>query len=57
MAAGTFDSGGVGRLFAVFRSGGLHPEPRMWILGNLHDGAVVDDLLRACGVDAKDVKR
>jgi CheY-like chemotaxis protein len=33
-----------------------YPEPRMWILGNLHDGAVVEDLLRACGVDAKDVK-
>jgi hypothetical protein len=27
----------------------------MWILGNLHDGAVVEDLLRVCGVDAKDV--
>jgi hypothetical protein len=30
-----------------------YPEPRMWLLGNLRDTALVADLLRVCGVDAK----
>jgi CheY-like chemotaxis protein len=28
------------------------PEPRMWVLGNLREPDVVEDLLRVCGVDA-----
>jgi two-component system response regulator GlrR len=30
-----------------------YPEPRMWLLGNLRDTALIADLLRVCGVDAK----
>ena len=30
-----------------------YPEPRMWLVGNLRDTAVIADLLRVCGVDAK----
>jgi two-component system response regulator GlrR len=30
------------------------PEPRMWILGNLREPEIVADLLRVCGVDAKE---
>jgi hypothetical protein len=30
-----------------------YPAPRMWVLGNLREPAIVGDLLRACGVDAK----
>ena len=29
------------------------PEPRMWVLGNLRDPEVLEDLLRVCGVDGK----
>jgi CheY-like chemotaxis protein len=29
-----------------------HPEPRMWIIGDLRDGDVVSDLLRISGVSA-----
>ena len=28
------------------------PEPRMWVLGNLRDSEVLEDLLRVCGVEA-----
>ena len=31
-----------------------YPEPRMWVLGNLKDSGIVADLLRMCGVDAKE---
>jgi two-component system response regulator GlrR len=27
------------------------PEPRMWLVGNLHDPDVLEDLLRVCGVE------
>lgn len=30
-----------------------HPEPKMWVLGNLKEPEIVADLLRGCGVDAK----
>jgi CheY-like chemotaxis protein len=30
------------------------PEPRMWMLGNLRDTEVLADLLRVCGVDARE---
>ena len=30
------------------------PEPRMWVLGNLKDTDMVADLLRMCGVDARE---
>ena len=29
-----------------------HPEPKMWLLGNLRNSEVLIDLLRVCGVDA-----
>lgn len=29
------------------------PEPRMWVLGNLRDPEVLEELLRVCGVDGK----
>lgn len=29
-----------------------HPEPRVWVLGNLKESDIVADLLRMCGVDA-----
>jgi CheY-like chemotaxis protein len=29
------------------------PEPRMWVIGNLRDPEVLEDLLRVCGVDGK----
>jgi two-component system response regulator GlrR len=32
-----------------------YPEPRMWVLGNLRETALLEDLLRACGVEAKGV--
>jgi DNA-binding NtrC family response regulator len=28
-----------------------YPEPRMWVVGNLRDPEVLEDLLRVCGVD------
>ena len=28
-----------------------YPEPRMWVIGNLRDPDVLEDLLRVCGVD------
>lgn len=28
-----------------------YPEPKMWIVGNLRDPKILDDLLRVCGVD------
>jgi DNA-binding response OmpR family regulator len=28
-----------------------YPEPRMWVLGNLRDPEILEDLLRVCGVD------
>ena len=31
-----------------------YPEPRMWVLGNLRDSDIVADLLRMCGVDARE---
>ena len=31
------------------------PEPRMWVLGNLRETEIIGDLLRVCGVDAKDM--
>ena len=31
-----------------------YPEPRMWVLGNLKDSDIVADLLRMCGVDARE---
>jgi circadian clock protein KaiB len=30
------------------------PEPRMWVLGNLRETELLADLLRVCGVDAKE---
>ena len=30
-----------------------YPEPRMWLLGNLRETALIADILRVCGVDAK----
>jgi circadian clock protein KaiB len=30
-----------------------YPAPRMWILGNLRETEIIDDLLRVCGVDEK----
>jgi DNA-binding response OmpR family regulator len=30
------------------------PEPRMWVLGNLKEPEIIADLLRACGVDARE---
>ena len=32
-----------------------YPEPRMWVLGNLRETALLEDLLRACGVEARGV--
>jgi two-component system response regulator GlrR len=31
-----------------------YPEPRMWVLGNLRDPEILSDLLRVCGVDARE---
>lgn len=31
-----------------------YPEPRMWVLGNLRESELLADLLRVCGVDAKE---
>lgn len=31
-----------------------YPEPRMWVLGNLREPEILADLLRVCGVDAKE---
>lgn len=31
-----------------------YPEPRMWVLGNLREPEILTDLLRVCGVDAKE---
>ena len=31
-----------------------YPEPRMWVLGNLRDTGLLADLLRVCGVDARE---
>jgi CheY-like chemotaxis protein len=31
-----------------------YPEPRMWVLGNLRETELLSDLLRVCGVDAKE---
>lgn len=31
-----------------------YPEPRMWVLGNLRDSEILADLLRVCGVDARE---
>lgn len=31
-----------------------HPEPRMWVLGNLREPQIVADLLHVCGVDHKE---
>lgn len=31
-----------------------HPEPKMWVLGNLREPQIIADLLRACGVDARE---
>ena len=31
-----------------------HPEPKMWVLGNLREPQIVADLLRACGVDPRE---
>ena len=31
-----------------------YPEPRMWVLGNLREPQIIADLLRLCGVDAKE---
>jgi DNA-binding NtrC family response regulator len=31
-----------------------YPEPRMWVLGNLRDTEILADLLRVCGVDARE---
>ena len=28
-----------------------YPEPRVWVVGNLRDSEVLEDLLRVCGVD------
>ena len=30
------------------------PEPRVWVLGNLRDPDVLIDMLRVCGVDARE---
>jgi DNA-binding NtrC family response regulator len=30
------------------------PEPKMWVLGNLREAQIIADLLRACGVDARE---
>jgi CheY-like chemotaxis protein len=29
------------------------PEPRMWVMGNLRDPEILEDLLRVCGVEAR----
>lgn len=31
-----------------------YPEPRVWVLGNLRDPEILVDLLRVCGVDARE---
>ena len=31
-----------------------YPEPKMWVLGNLREPQIIADLLRVCGVDAKE---
>ena len=31
-----------------------YPEPKMWVLGNLREPQIVADLLRVCGVDARE---
>lgn len=31
-----------------------YPEPKMWVLGNLREPQIIADLLRACGVDARE---
>ena len=31
-----------------------HPEPRMWVLGNLREADIVADMLRVAGVDTKE---
>lgn len=31
-----------------------YPEPKMWVLGNLREADIVGDLLRVCGVDARE---
>ena len=31
-----------------------HPEPKMWVLGNLREPQIIADLLHACGVDARE---
>ncbi len=30
------------------------PEPRMWVLGNLREAGILSDMLRVCGVDARE---
>lgn len=34
-----------------------YPLPRMWVLGNLRSPSIVEDLLRACGVDDREAMR
>jgi CheY-like chemotaxis protein len=31
-----------------------YPEPKFWVLGNLREPQIIADLLRACGVDARE---
>jgi CheY-like chemotaxis protein len=31
-----------------------YPEPKMWVLGNLREPQIIADLLRTCGVDARE---
>jgi hypothetical protein len=31
-----------------------YPEPKMWVLGNLREPQIVADVLRVCGVDARE---
>lgn len=31
-----------------------YPEPKMWVLGNLREPQIIADLLRVCGVDARE---